>query len=60
MRFGVLLKDNEMALDGLEGLEKTGDSWLAQLADGGFRALRQEPRFKALLKRLRYPEAMWK
>jgi tetratricopeptide (TPR) repeat protein len=60
LRYGVFLKDNEMALDALEELEKTNDSWLAQLPDGGFRALRQEPRFKALLKRLRYPEAMWR
>jgi len=60
LRYGVFLGDSDMALDALEELEKTNDSWLAQLPDGGFRALRQEPRFKALLKRLRYPEAMWK
>jgi hypothetical protein len=60
MSYGVFLNDNDMALNGLEELEKTSVSWLAQLADGGVRALRQEPRFKALLKRLRCPEAMWK
>jgi TolB-like protein/predicted Ser/Thr protein kinase len=60
MFHGIRMNDHGMALDALETLEKTGDSWLAQFADGNFHPLRQEPRFKAVLKRLRYPESMWK
>jgi tetratricopeptide (TPR) repeat protein len=60
MTHGILMGDHNAALEGLETLEKTGDAFLAQLALPIFHPIRNEPRFKAVLKRLRYPESMWR
>jgi tetratricopeptide (TPR) repeat protein len=60
MFHGVYTRNADGIVGALETLEKEGDSWLAQLVDPLFDPARDNPRFKALLKRLRYPEAMWK
>jgi serine/threonine-protein kinase len=57
---GAYTRNGDRIIDALETLEKTGDSWLAQLQDPLFDPARDNPRFKAQLQRLRYPEAMWK
>ena len=60
-RFAMLfLHRDQEALGMLEDLEKHGDSWLIQLEDPVYDHLRGQPRFKALLKRIGYPESMWR
>jgi hypothetical protein len=60
MFYGAYTRDGDRMVEGLEALEKHGDSWLSQLQDPLFDPARDNPRFKALLKRLRYPESMWR
>jgi len=57
---GIYTRNGDGIVDALEALEKRGDSWLGQLQDPLFDPARDNPRFKALLKRLRYPESMWR
>jgi hypothetical protein len=60
LRAYLFLGEKRQALDELDNLEKLEDGWLYQLEDPLYDPVRQEPRFKALLKRLKYPEAMWR
>jgi TolB-like protein/predicted Ser/Thr protein kinase len=57
---GIYTRDGDGIVGALEVIEKGGGSWLGQLQDPLLDPARDNPRFKALLKRLRYPEAMWK
>ena len=57
---GIYTRDGDGIVDALEIIEKGGDAWLGQLQDPLLDPARDNPRFKALLKRLRYPESMWK
>lgn len=50
----VSLHRNSEALDQLERLERANSPVMLQLEDPMFDALGPEPRFKALLKRIRY------
>ena len=56
----IYTRSSDGIVGALETLEKGGDSWLAQLVDPLFDPARDNLRFKALLKRLRYPEPMWR
>ena len=56
----LFLPDNRSALDDLEALEQAGENQVVFLEDGKFDSIRAEPRFKAMLKRVGYPEAMWR
>ena len=60
LRAYLFLGEKRQALDELDNLEKLEDGWLYQLEDPLYDLVRQEPRFQALLRRLRYPEAMWR
>ena len=55
----IFLGRRNDALNRLEDLEKTNDSWLITLEDPVYDPLRPEPRFKALLQRNGYPHIMW-
>ncbi len=55
LRAFIFLGDKGNALDQLEIMEKLSDWWLLILGDPLYDSLRGEPRFQALLKRLRYP-----
>jgi TolB-like protein/Tfp pilus assembly protein PilF len=55
----IALNRKQEAMDGLEALEETSDSWLVLLGDAVYDPIRQEPRFKALLQRVGYPRWMW-
>jgi Flp pilus assembly protein TadD len=57
---GIYTRDGDEIVEALEVIEKNGGSWLAQLQDPLLDPARDNPRFKAVLKRLRYPESMWK
>jgi hypothetical protein len=59
LRAYLFLGEKGKALDELDSLERLADGWLFQLEDPIYDPVRHEPRFKALLKRLRYPESMW-
>jgi tetratricopeptide (TPR) repeat protein len=56
----LFLRDNRLALDDLEALEGAGENQVVFLEDGVFDSIRAEPRFKAMLKRVGYPENMWR
>jgi eukaryotic-like serine/threonine-protein kinase len=62
IRLGAQLSlgNNRQALDELEALEKAGESEMIFLEDPRFDPIRAEPRFKTMLKRVGYPEAMWR
>jgi serine/threonine-protein kinase len=60
MQTALYLRDGNQITETVEQMEKDGDAWLAQLQDPLLDPARGNPRFKALLKRLRYPEQMWK
>ena len=36
------------------------DSWVFRLQDPIYDSIRRDPRFRAILKRLRYAEAIWR
>jgi TolB-like protein/Flp pilus assembly protein TadD/tRNA A-37 threonylcarbamoyl transferase component Bud32 len=56
----TFLLDSQQALDELEALEKAGENQVIFLEDPRFDPIRAEPRYKAMLKRMGYPEAMWR
>jgi tetratricopeptide (TPR) repeat protein len=56
----LFLRDGDQIAAVVEQMEKDGDAWLAQLQDPMFDPARRNPRFRAVLKRLRYPESMWR
>jgi hypothetical protein len=55
----IFLNRKKEAIDRLEELEARQDSWIIILEDPMFDSLRQESRFKALMKRVGYPPSMW-
>jgi hypothetical protein len=60
MQTALYLRDGNQITETVEQMEKDGDPWLAQLQDPLLDPARNNPRFKAVLKRLRYPESMWR
>jgi hypothetical protein len=59
LRAHLALREKEKAFAELEVLEKLNDSWISRLQDPIYDSIRQEPRFKGLLKRTGYPQATW-
>ena len=60
LRAFLALNRKEEALAELQVIEQTNDSWWYQLQDPIYDSIRGDPRFKETLKRLRYPEPMWR
>jgi len=60
LRAYLALRRKDDAFAELNKLEKTNDAWISRLEDPIYDSIRREPRFRATLQRLRYPESMWR